>query len=79
MHDKSESYVPLDCPVCGYMMKDVNDCIQYYSTQCCTDCWIGFLEPLRKQTQDDGYLPNIAELDDYRKKIRELKMETTNA
>ena len=76
---ESNSYVPLDCPMCKYMMLDIGDCFQYHTTGCCVECWIGFLEPLRKQTQDDGYLPSIAELEDYRKKIRNFEMEKADA
>ena len=75
----NSSFVPLDCPMCGYMMRDMSDCAQYYMSGCCVDCWIGFLEPLRKQKQDDGYLPSIAELEDYRKKIRNFEMEKANS
>ena len=73
------SYVPLDCPVCENMMRDVADSAQYHIAGCCVDCWIGFLEPLRIQTRDDGYLPSIAEIASYREKIRNLGTEKANA
>jgi len=76
---RNDTFVPLDCPMCDCMMRDIADCSQYQITGCCTECWVGFLEPIRKQTQDDGYLPSIAELEDYRKKIRDFKMEIIDA
>ena len=75
----SRSYVPLDCPYCEYMMRDLDDCAQYQITGCCTECWVGFLEPLRKLSADDGYLPSMAEIEDYRRKIRSLYMEKKDA
>ena len=66
---ESTTYVPLDCPVCQYMMRDSRDVSQYYISKCCVDCWIGFLEPLRLRNKDNEYLPNSAELKAYRKKI----------
>ena len=65
----SSTYVPIDCPVCLYMMRDARDISQYYISKCCVDCWIGFLEPLRLRNKDPEYLPNSAELKAYRKKI----------
>ncbi len=79
MREQEESYVPLDCPICESMMRDATDCAQYHMTKCCVDCWIGFLEPLRKQTRDEGYLPSIAELARYREKIRNFGTEKANA
>ena len=74
-----ESYVPLDCPFCERMMRDMNDCVQYHISGCCVECWIAFLEPLRKINEDAGYLPTEAELKEYRKKVREMSnTETAN-
>lgn len=71
MSDVSDpTYVPLDCPVCELMMRDMSDISRYYSSRCCTDCWIGFLEPLRKLKSDEGYLPTSSELKAYREKMR---------
>ena len=79
MHKKPDSYVPLDCPYCQYMMRDLNDCLQYQVTQCCVECWIGFLEPLRNIKQDAGYLPSIAEINKYRERISNFETETQDA
>lgn len=79
MLDEKESYVPLDCPMCELIMRDISDCARYQVSGCCVECWIGFLEPLRKQTCDDEYLPNVAELENYRKKIRDIETEKKNA
>jgi len=66
------SYVPIDCPICGFMMRDTKDVTQYYSTKCCIDCWIGFLEPIRKLKRDEGYLPTGSEIDSYRNRVAAL-------
>jgi len=51
------------------MMRDAGDVSQYHISQCCVECWIGFLEPLRLLKGDAGYLPNSTELNAYRDKI----------
>lgn len=79
MHEHSSSHVPIDCPYCELMMRDLGDCIQYQTKGCCVECWLGFLEPLRKISGDDGYLPSVAEIKSYREKIRTLKMEKEDA
>lgn len=71
VHNDS-SYVPLDCPICGYMMRDANDISRYHKSKCCHDCWIGFLEPLILLNKDAGYLPNSTELQAYRDKIAKM-------
>lgn len=68
----SNTYVPLDCPVCELMMRDSNDISRYYASGCCQDCWIGFLEPLVLLNKDEGYLPNSTEIQAYRKKLAEI-------
>lgn len=30
--------VPHDCPVCGLMLRDMNDCLSYEEFECCTEC-----------------------------------------
>lgn len=71
MFDASKNdstHVPLDCPVCEFMIRDSRDVSRYYLSGCCVDCWIGFLEPLRKLKRDEGYLPNSNEIETYRAK-----------
>ena len=68
--NKHKEHVPIDCPVCELMIRDSRDVSRYFSSGCCVDCWIGFLEPLRKLKLDEGYLPTRAELESYRNKIR---------
>ena len=68
-------HVPIDCPVCELMMRDARDVAQFYASGCCIDCWIGFLEPLRLRIGDTTYLPNSAEVQAYREKIRIHNLE----
>ena len=71
-------FVPLDCPICEYMIRDSKDAMTFQEVGCCVDCWIGFLEPIRKLRCDDKYLPNASEIKDYRKRIA-VMMEKQNA
>lgn len=66
---KQSSHIPIDCPVCELMMRDSRDATQYQMSKCCIDCWIGFLEPLRKLNRDDAYLPSSTEIKSYRERI----------
>lgn len=70
VHDVS--YVPIDCPICNLMIRDTNDVTRYHSSKCCVDCWIGFLEPLRKLNRDEGYLPTGSEIESYRNRVAAL-------
>jgi len=67
--DTDTTFVPLDCPVCDLMMRDARDAARYHSSRCCVDCWVGFLEPLRKLKRDEEYLPTDSEIESYRSKI----------
>ena len=71
MH-KEAGFVPLDCPICELMLRDVTDVAQYCTSGCCVDCWIGFLEPLRLLKRDEQYLPNSTELNAYRDKLASI-------
>lgn len=30
--------IPHDCPICGLMMRDMNDILSYEEFECCTEC-----------------------------------------
>ncbi len=68
-HDQGVLFVPLDCPVCGLMMRDLADGIVYFKGACCSDCWVTFVEPIRKIKLDDEYLPSSEEIKNYRDKL----------
>ena len=62
-------FVPLDCPICCFLFRDFQDCVQYLETKCCTECWICFLEPLRKLNEDEEYEPISEEIQKWREKV----------
>ena len=62
------TFVPLDYPICGLMMRDAQDAARYHSAKCCVDCWVVFVEPLRKLKRDEEYLPTDSEIESYRSK-----------
>jgi hypothetical protein len=39
--------VPLDCPVCRILMRDMTDVVCYQKYQCCSDCAMDWAEPNR--------------------------------
>jgi len=63
-------YVPLDCPICTYILRDGTDAESYIKTGCCVDCWESFLQPLRVIKEDDAYLPSETVLAMWREKLR---------
>ena len=66
---KESQFVPLDCPMCGFLFRDFQDCAQYLESSCCVECWISFLEPLRKLNKDEKYEPNSEEISLWREKV----------
>ena len=64
-----EFFVPLDCPVCNLMMRDMRDSVQYLECKCCVQCWISFVEPARKLRKDENYLPSQEDIFEYREKL----------
>ena len=70
MSDQHSKFVPLDCPVCGLMFRDLTDSLQYLESKCCVECWVGFVEPLQKLKKDDEYFPKRQEINAWKKKIK---------
>jgi hypothetical protein len=68
-NDSLPSFVPLDCPLCGFLFRDFQDCMQYLEAKCCTECWISFLEPIKKLNGDDDYEPSSSEIAGWREKV----------
>ena len=68
-HNSKDDFVPLDCPLCSWMLRDLPDCIQYLETRCCAECWVSFLEPLRKLRKDEDYIPTEEEMKEWNQKL----------
>jgi len=64
-------FVPLDCPICELMMRDMKDSVQYLETNCCVECWISLVEPLRKLKEDKDFSPSEEHISRYREKLVE--------
>ena len=62
-------FVPLDCPVCDLMMRDMRDSVQYLESKCCVECWVSFVEPARKLNKDEQYFPSDEDILQYREKL----------
>ena len=65
----TSQFIPLDCPICGFLFRDFQDCMQYLENKCCVECWISFLEPLRKLSKNEKYEPNSKEISKWREKV----------
>ena len=64
-------YVPLDCPLCGLMLKDHVDVLSYDKLECCDPCAMTWAQPNREKW-DKGWRPpaeKIRLLYDSRKKL----------
>ncbi len=68
-HNSFQDFVPIDCPLCSWMMRDIMDCAQYLETRCCVECWVSFLEPLRKLRKDEDYTPTEEEIKEWNQKL----------
>lgn len=63
--------VPLDCPVCKFMLRDLEDAESYLKNGCCIDCFISFIGPTRSLKGDDTYLPSGESLKKWRDKVKQ--------
>jgi len=63
-------YIPLDCPICTFMLRDETDGDSLLQNGCCVECWSSFLGPLRALEQDTAYLPSETILSMWREKVR---------
>lgn len=64
-----QTYVPLDCPICCMMIRDMYDSSRYLESKCCVDCWISLVERLKKFNKDEKYYPTEQEILEYREKL----------
>ena len=62
-------YVPLDCPICCMMIRDMYDSARYLESRCCVDCWISLVERLQKLNKDNKYYPSKKEIIEYKEKL----------
>lgn len=67
-------FVPLDCPICDLMMRDMKDSVQYLEAKCCVQCWISFMEPLKKFKGDDDYFPTEEDISSYKEKLAQIEI-----
>jgi len=67
-------FVPLDCPVCNLMIRDMRDSVQYLESKCCVECWVSFVEPERKLRNDEQYLPSAEDILTYREKLSKAEI-----
>ena len=57
----SPAPVPLDCPVCGFLMRDQMDIISYNEFTCCDACSLKWAQPRRKDWCN-GWRPSHQEI-----------------
>jgi len=53
--------VPLDCPVCKYLLRDHDDVLEFQHSQCCLDCAIVWAHP-NVEKWATGWRPSTSEL-----------------
>ena len=65
----NDFFVPLDCPICQMIMRDMRDSVQYLESKCCIQCWISLVEPLRKLKKNESFFPTEEDISGYREKL----------
>ena len=65
----NDFFVPLDCPICQMIMRDMRDSVQYLESKCCIQCWISLVEPLRKLKKNESFSPTEEDISSYREKL----------
>ena len=59
--------VPLDCDICGYLMKNYSDVVSYRKAGCCSLCFYKWAELDLKGWQE-GQRPSAEEIEEEKKK-----------
>jgi len=59
--------VPLDCGVCGFLMKNYSDVITYRKSKCCSFCFMKWVDA-DPTSWDNGYRPSLEEIEEEKKK-----------
>ena len=65
-----ETAVPLDCPVCSFLIRNQEDCISYRKYSCCSGCSLQWAQPNIKKWEL-GWRPEEPE-------IRRLQIKKAN-
>ena len=68
LHDESYQKVPVECPVCSFMLKS-SDIASYKKNECCRFCTTMIVEPNREKWSN-GWRPSQKEI---RKVIKNRK------
>ena len=64
----SSDMIPHDCPVCGFMLRDMEDTISYEEYECCTDCQLHFVHR-DLQGWLSGSRPDSEQIEEFRRKL----------
>jgi hypothetical protein len=62
---------PLDCPVCGFLLRDRQDTLSYEEFECCTQCVDVFVYP-NKQQWENSWRPGPNKINKEREKRRSI-------
>lgn len=62
--ETSSNRVPLECPVCGFLMSSFEDIISYQGNQCCSSCELQWAFH-NQQKWSTGWRPNQKEIKKY--------------
>ena len=66
-----EKIVPLDCPVCGNMLRDHTDVVSYENFGCCDPCSLQWAQPNREKWSD-GWRPSPADVEMFLDSLKKL-------
>ena len=55
---ESQSFVPLDCPVCGFALRDRKDVLSYKAWQCCSECETSYVHQ-NSEKWSMGWRPKV--------------------
>lgn len=60
--ENSENFVPMDCKVCGFLMRDQNDLYSYRQHGSCSDCFSEIVIPNLKKWKE-GWRPTKKDME----------------
>ena len=63
--DTQDAHVSLCCPVCDYVLRDLEDITSCRDNKCCVECWLTFGQSDRERW-NSGWRPDQEKLNRYK-------------
>lgn len=69
--NSQKDIIPISCPICTYLLRNINDAISYREFKCCDDCSLRWAQG-RREEWSAGWRPQKEEIREEKIKRRNL-------